>query len=70
MNFITISEAAKKIGKSRKFIDQLIKKKEDPLPCIKMGERGILIIEEELDKYIIKHYHVAGNKKVERLIEY
>jgi len=70
MNFITVPEAAKKIRKSRKVIDNMINRKKDPLPCIKMGERGIRIVEEEFGLYIIKHFHMVGNKKVERLIEY
>jgi predicted DNA-binding transcriptional regulator AlpA len=70
MNFITIPEAAKKIGKSRKVIDEWISRKDDPLPCIRCGERGTLVVEEEFDVYVIKHFHIAGNKKVERLLEY
>jgi len=70
MTFLTIPEAAQKIKKSRTMIDQWINDKVDPLPCIPIQKRGTLIVEEELDAYIIKRFHKVGNKKIERLVEY
>lgn len=52
--FLSIKEAAHRVGISDKMIQQMLYRHDDPLPSVKLGRRRLIDI-ETLDAFVLRH---------------
>ena len=67
MTYLTVQEAARKIHRRVSTIHLWIQTED--LPFYKMpGARGILVSEDDLDKFM-RRYRISGGRAIEKLVE-
>lgn len=52
--FLSIKEAAHRIGVSRKTVEQMIYRHDNPLPSLKLGRRRLIDV-DALDAFVLRH---------------